>query len=162
MNTQIIRSIKILTLAVIVCGGIGLVYGQWTSPPTPPPSNNTPEPLNVGPTVQSKAGGLDVDSYVTVDNAVFSQDIDPIDGAVFGDTVTSKGLEMTGDAITQAVHLKSIDINGILTSNDNIKVKGKFLTVGMVVDDLRHSNAGTIQKDLVCADENFMLVLCNP
>jgi len=60
---------KFLKFILVVTGilAIGKILGfrwaaasPWTEPTHPPPGGNVPAPLNVGPTHQTKAGGLTI------------------------------------------------------------------------------------------------------
>ncbi len=61
-TSQIINTIKVITLALLLALGISYVsatsHDTWTGPTATPPGNNVFAPLNVGPTTQTKAGIL--------------------------------------------------------------------------------------------------------
>lgn len=69
MQERYIRHLK--TLIVIIFATFGVVYVQavWTEPTAPPPGDNTPPPVNVGNTNQTKSGGLGVGNFVANGNA---------------------------------------------------------------------------------------------
>ncbi len=68
---------KVIILASLV---VGLLIGAstlsvlaqsvWTAPTAPPPGNNTPAPINVGNLLQTKIGGLWLESGLRVDGNV--------------------------------------------------------------------------------------------
>ncbi len=59
MNKTISPKITALTFGVLViCFAIAFYVVAWQEPSQVPPGGNVPTPLNVGPTGQSKSGGL--------------------------------------------------------------------------------------------------------
>lgn len=49
---------KTFLIAVVLAAGVQVSAQTWTAPVSSPPSNNTPAPLNVGASGQTKDGGL--------------------------------------------------------------------------------------------------------
>ena len=56
MNTH--RTLGILVLALLFVGGLQYALAAWTGPLSSPPDNNTPAPINVSGTSQTKTGAL--------------------------------------------------------------------------------------------------------
>ncbi len=54
---NISQTLKSLTIALILVGGISYVFA-WTGPSTTPPNGNVSAPINIGSTSQSKNGAL--------------------------------------------------------------------------------------------------------
>ena len=78
MNTKNIKK-DLMTIAKIALIGFVLSIGfsylhAWNGPPIGviPPANNTPTPLNIGPTDQTKNGGLELGSLATYYNTWLS------------------------------------------------------------------------------------------
>jgi len=65
-KTQISQKIVSIVFSVLViCFGIGFYVFAWTGPTESPPGGNVAVPLNVGPTGQTKLGGLIFNTSVT-------------------------------------------------------------------------------------------------
>jgi hypothetical protein len=66
MKILLKESLKIVLLASIaILFVVGVTFAQtWTSPPSSPPNNNTPAPINVGSTAQTKSGNLNIGSVL--------------------------------------------------------------------------------------------------
>ena len=67
MNTftrELWQSAKVLILALILSLGVSYAFA-WTGPTASAPNNNTPAPVNVGGTFQSKSGDLWANSMGT-------------------------------------------------------------------------------------------------
>ena len=61
MKKELIKSIKILTLALLIGVGTSLVFGEWNEQTTDnPPLGNSPVPINESSVLQTKSGELDV------------------------------------------------------------------------------------------------------
>ena len=59
MQKQISPKITALTFGILTIAFLAVFYVvAWTEPGQTPPQGNVPAPINVGPTGQSKAGGL--------------------------------------------------------------------------------------------------------
>lgn len=56
-NTTITKTLKVITLALVLSFGLSYVYA-WTAPTVTPPGGNTPTPLNVSTNEQTKSGDL--------------------------------------------------------------------------------------------------------
>ncbi|MEI6480504.1 MAG: hypothetical protein WCO12_03230 [bacterium] len=56
------QTLKSLTIALILVGGISYVFA-WTGPSTTPPNGNVSAPINVGSSDQTKAGRLGTSGY---------------------------------------------------------------------------------------------------
>lgn len=65
--------LSVIVLAIFLSAGIS--YAAWIEPSATPPGNNTPAPINVGPTWQSKSNGIDVTGLAVFGNASFSGNI---------------------------------------------------------------------------------------
>ncbi len=63
-TSQIINTIKVITLALLLALGISYVSAQWSGPTAGPPNNNVSAPINVGSADQTKTGKLGVGSLV--------------------------------------------------------------------------------------------------
>ncbi len=68
-TSQIINTIKVITLALLLALGISYVSAQWSGPQQAPPLGNVSAPLNTGATAQTKTGSLAVGS-LTVKGSV--------------------------------------------------------------------------------------------
>ena len=55
-----------LALALVFFFGLSYAYASWTAPTATPPNGNTPTPINVGSTAQTKAGPLTLGGTLTV------------------------------------------------------------------------------------------------
>jgi hypothetical protein len=53
-----ISKFAILSIIFTLALSVNFIFAAWIGPTAPPPDNNTPLPLNVGPTDQIKNGGL--------------------------------------------------------------------------------------------------------
>ncbi len=63
MSKNLLQSIKTILLALVLSAGVAFVSAAvWSPAPANPPAGNTPEPLNVGPSWQTKIG----DSALTI------------------------------------------------------------------------------------------------
>jgi len=64
-----------IVLGIILAMAIQMAYAAWTNPTTLPPNNNTPAPINVSTTTQTKAGSLIVattsGSYLGIGNNAY-------------------------------------------------------------------------------------------
>jgi hypothetical protein len=65
MKQQILKSIKIVLLALIISVGVSYVSANWQGPTDVPPKDNTAEPINVTDNLQTKTGSLTVGNTVT-------------------------------------------------------------------------------------------------
>jgi Thrombospondin type 1 domain len=52
------RALAIFSLVALLLVSYNFMSAQWTAAPSPAPGNNTPAPINVGPTTQAKSGNL--------------------------------------------------------------------------------------------------------
>jgi hypothetical protein len=52
------RSLIIFSLVAVFLVSYNFMSAQWTNAPAAAPSNNTPTPVNVGPTLQTKSGNF--------------------------------------------------------------------------------------------------------
>lgn len=50
--------LRAVVLALILTGGVGYALADWVAPTSAPPGENTPPPINVGPTTQIKDGNF--------------------------------------------------------------------------------------------------------
>lgn len=100
MKQDILQTLKILVAAIILSFGASYVYA-WTSPAQAPLNGNTPAPVNIGASAQSKSGKLAIGSSatpaVTLDvtgnigagNAFFSKNVRANSFTLGGITITS-------------------------------------------------------------------------
>jgi len=65
MQKNLLQTLKLLTTAIILSLGISVAYAAWTGPAGAPPTNNTPPPVNVGNTWQTKTGTLEALRFIT-------------------------------------------------------------------------------------------------
>lgn len=143
MKHPFLHNLLLMILAIVfVIGGSYVLASPWTARPSPDgnSSQNTPFPLTVGSTSQSKSGDLTLDRLVVGSSAslggsVFIQGF--AKGGKAGETVPSRISFGDAAAVTTS-------ISGGLRAKGNIKV-----------NDL--SNA---TNSKVCADANGNLVLC--
>ncbi len=84
------QTLKILLAAVVLSLGITYVYA-WTTPTVAPPGGNTPAPLDVGTTTQSKLGQLVINTNT---NSPYAQGL-----VVSGDIITD-GTIKVADTLT--------------------------------------------------------------
>jgi hypothetical protein len=82
LKIELLKSALIVALALLLSLGILYVHA-WTGPDAAPPVPNTPAPINVGATAQTKTGGLTVGSL-----------------GVSGNTINVSGAESTYGAVT--------------------------------------------------------------
>ncbi len=69
-NTNILSTIKAIVLGLILSVGVGYIFADYSAPLTAPPTCTAGNPgcdapLNVGPTLQTKGGGLILQSLTT-------------------------------------------------------------------------------------------------
>jgi hypothetical protein len=58
MNREIIAKFAVLSIIFTLALSVNYIFAVWTGPTAPPPGNNTPTPVNVGSTAQTKLGAF--------------------------------------------------------------------------------------------------------
>ena len=58
LRTSLLTSLKAIILALLLSVGISYLYAAWANPTDIPPNNNTPAPINVGSTGQTKTSSI--------------------------------------------------------------------------------------------------------
>ncbi|GEM_PF-6758688 len=133
-------SIKIIIVGVLFSFGIGFVFAQWAGPTESPFGGNTPAPVNVGDSTQTKTGTLWVDTFLATAGGFFAQG-----PAEFGGTITIGGGEpgagkvlvaedSAGAAVWSGVESFSCQRRSGISSNSSTAsvscVPGEILTGG--------------------------------
>lgn len=59
---RVLTFVKAFILAFFLVVGLSYLHAAWSNPTASPPNNNTPEPINVGASAQSKSGWLGVNT----------------------------------------------------------------------------------------------------
>jgi len=86
MKQDIIKTLKIVSLALVITLGINYIYA-WTGPTATPPGNNTATPINAGPVNQVKVTGTG-----TGNNGGLSLGVLTVQGkSLFQDTIQIAG-----------------------------------------------------------------------
>ena len=62
MRTQLLNALKVSALAVVLSFGLSYALAWTTAPSANPPALNAEEPINEGPTAQTKRGALTIGS----------------------------------------------------------------------------------------------------
>ena len=57
-RTSLLTSLKAIILALLLSVGISYLYAAWANPTDTPPNGNTPAPINVGSTGQTKTSSI--------------------------------------------------------------------------------------------------------
>lgn len=92
--SSIVDYIKILVLAAVLSLGVSLAYA-WTGPTSDPPNGNTPTPINVGASNQTKSGGL-----LNVFDLWVNGALGVTGGATFGGNVSAPRFCIDGSCVT--------------------------------------------------------------
>ncbi len=88
---QLLDSAKIIILsALLIIGAASLK--AWTGPSQAAPNGNTPAPLNIGSTVQTKLGSLIINAATPIQNAIGL--------TVFGSVTIADGTQGAGKVLT--------------------------------------------------------------
>jgi len=84
-----------ITIVAVILTSAAITYG-WTAPVGGPPGNDTEPPINVGPTAQTKLGGLILGTGLSSGQTALSI---PIGNVGIGIATSSAKLEVVGGSI---------------------------------------------------------------
>ena len=79
LRTSLLTSLKAIILALLLTVGISYLYAAWAPPTGVPPIDNTPAPINVGSTGQSKTSSITATDLIG-QNSVTSQFLQALGG----------------------------------------------------------------------------------
>lgn len=137
-------TIKLVILGIIL--SVGLSYAAtWTGPTGVAPANNVDVPVNAGPTLQDKQGGLSVNTFAALGDAQLKQQAffrGPVKGIDVGST--NPTLEIGGTSTTGATKRVVTTVNGNLNSG---------ATIGST--ELKNTTLNTL-----CSDDRGHIVFC--
>lgn len=123
LRFKVFQTIKIVFLALILSFSFSYVFAQWVGPTGSPPSGNTPAPINVGTSDQTKTGGL-----LTIFDLWIDSSLGVTGGAVFGGNV---GIGTTSPSVR-------------LEANGEVRASTLRTTGDLCIDNECYSNWGAV------------------
>jgi len=129
LKQDIIKGLKVITLALFVGLGVSYVSAAWVGPTQAPPGGNAPAPINVSPIGQIKEGGLTLNAGSPA--------------ALYGLVVKAGRVGLGTDKPSAALHISSasgpVDVNIEGSASQDARIK--FLSSGIIEWFLRNSSA---------------------
>jgi len=111
---ELMKSLKVIALAVLLSGGIAFADVTWNEPDCAPPNCNPDTPVNVGTTPQSKAGDLNIMG----EDWEYGGGIGALDGMLYTELFISGG---------PAAFLISVDVGDAESNPDGLlRTTGKL------------------------------------
>lgn len=151
-----LKLFKLLFLAVVlsVLGPAGFASAAWNEPTQPPPSGNTPEPINVSESTQNKSGRLGVGAL-----SVFGDLLIP-SGSGSGKVLTS---DSTGRATWQTVSelTQIINNNPPAPTGDSFWSKRLSATGNFLIPIAQSDHLGLWPQTNIGSGKNYGCSGCN-
>ncbi len=119
-----IQSITFLLVAALFLVGYSFMSAQWNPPTATAPGDNTPQPVNVGTTTQSKSGNLAANSFAATTEMRSNRYCDALGGNCFAATAVGGG---GGGGITQLIGGAGITLSPTtITSSGTISINASY------------------------------------